>query len=305
MKQFLRNILLLGIPFGLYLIAVLLVDPYNNYAFPSIVDDSHKSRISQNVQQHLFRMIRFENAPRRNISLGDSRANSLDHVLDHERWGNLSFGGASLKETFEAFWWCAESFELDTVLMAVNFNNYNKFNKRFWVEETLKIKKNFFSYTFNRYTFRAGFLVSKSALTKREMNVNQTTLNKEEFWVSQISMLPEKFFGKYAYPENYYRDLQEIADHCSNKGIKLIIWIPPTAMDFQLALEKFKLSKEEEMFRSDMRSIAEVYDYNYPNAITENEECFRDPLHVTNSTAIRIRDEILANRPVIARHYRP
>ncbi|MEN8202654.1 MAG: hypothetical protein ABFS28_08670 [Bacteroidota bacterium] len=305
MNRFIKNTLLLAFPFGLYLIIIVLMDPFNYLNMSMLVDESHKENVAQNVEQHLYRMIQFENTPRQNVSLGDSRANNLYIALDHDRWANLSYGGASLKETIETFWWSAEKFKLDTVLIAVNFNNYNKYNKRFWVEETLKIKKNLFSYAFSKHTFMATVLILKGMLTKREVSINKVTLDREEFWKAQITSVPRKFFTKYAYPENYYKDLKRISEHCVENSIKLILWIPPTVVDFQSELEKYALGDEEEIFRADMRSIGEVYDFNYLNEITENRDCFRDPLHVKNATAALISNEILGNKPVVARYSKP
>lgn len=305
MKQFLRNILILAAPFGLYLILIVLVDPFNYLNVSKLIDDSQKDHISQNVEQHLYRMIRYDNAPRRNISLGDSRANCLANELDAEIWGNLSFGGASLKEAVQTFWWLVEDYEVDTVLFAVSFNNYNKYNKRFWVEETLKIKQNFFSYAFNKYTFRCARLLIKSSLMKQEVQLNKTTLSKEDFWRNQINTVPKKFFEKYAYPDNYYDDLSKISQYCAENQIRLVFWIPPTHREFRAKVKEYKLLEEEKRFKKDMISLGEVYDYNFPNDVTDNIDCFRDPLHVTNALAASIRDEILSDKVFLARHSKP
>lgn len=305
MKSFLKNLIIFAFPFAIYLIVIVSIDPFNYLGFSKIIDEKYKVEISQNVEQHLYRLIRYENSPKRNVSLGDSRANSLHYALNQDQWGNLSFGGASLKETVQAFWWTVDNFELDTILIAVNFNNYNKYNKRFWVEETLKRKKNFFSYAFCKYAFRSSFLILKDILSTKEVEINKTSLNKEGFWDAKLSMLPRKYFEQYAYPDIYYDDLQRIASYCEENGIKLIMWIPPSVVDFQKAVEKYNLGQEEERFRSDLRSIAELYDFNFINVITENRDNFSDPLHVTFDVAVLIRKEIFEDNPEVAKYSRP
>jgi len=305
MKHFLSNILILAAPFVIYLIIVVLVDPFNYLNFSKVIDDAHKEEISQQVEQHLYRMIHFENDRKRNISLGDSRAHNLARELNSENWANLSFGGASLKESIQAFWWVVEDSQVDTVLFAVSFNNYNKYNKRFWVDETLKFKKNFFSYSFNKYTFRCTILLIKSSVIKKEVSLNKTHLSKEDFWKDHINNVPQKFFVKYSYPENYYNDLLKISHYCSENQIELIFWIPPSHAEYHAKVGEYNLLEEEEIFKNDIISLGEVYDYNFPNEITENKECFRDPVHVTNAIAASIRDEILYNKPFVAKHSKP
>ena len=127
MKRFLKNLLLLALPFVVYLLLIMVVDPFNYLHISEVVDTSAKAKISQQVDPHLYRMIRYENEQKRNLSLGDSRADNLARTLEPGTWANLSFGGASLKETIETFWWVAKAYQVDTVLIAVSFNNYNKF----------------------------------------------------------------------------------------------------------------------------------------------------------------------------------
>jgi hypothetical protein len=305
MKQFLKNILILSAPFVVYLVLVAVVDPFNYLNISRTVDTTLKEGISQEVEPHLYRIIRFENDPKRNISLGDSRANNLARVLDSGSWANLSFGGASLKETIQTFWWLVEEYEVDTVLIAVSFSNYNKYNKRFWVEETLNIKKNAFSYAFSKYTFRSTVLLIKNSLFHQNVNLNTSRLSKTEFWENHINTVPKKYFEKYAYPDNYYTHLVSISKYCSENNIHLIFWIPPTHVDYQGKIREFNLIEEERTFKKDMSSFGEVYDYNYVNEITNDRDCFRDPVHFTNAVAISIRDEILHKKPFLAKHAKP
>ena len=301
MKRFLLNVALLSIPLVLYLIVVAIMDPFNYLNWSKAITDETKKQISFDVEPHLFKMLEFENNPRRNLMLGDSRTNSLYVSMDQEEWSNLGFRGGTLKEMVQAFWWAVEEHEFDTIVMGVSFNLYNKYNKRFWVEETVETKKNFFSYSFNKYTFRSVALITKSLLNKEEVELLKTGMSREEFWQWQITEIPDRFFGQYAYPDNYYEDLRSIADYCRSNKIKLILWIPPTHSDFQQRLEEFDLQEEQERFKLDLTHLGDLYDYNYPNELTKNKENFADPLHFNRDIANRIREEILGNQEFIAR----
>ncbi len=305
MKSFIKNITAITIPFIVYLIIIVIMDPFNYLKVSGVVDDSKKWDISMEVQPHLYRMIAYEQNPRVNIALGDSRTNSLFCCMDTERWSNLSFAGASIKEMVDAFWWAMENHKADTVLIGLSLNNYNKFSKRFWVEETISTKSNFFSYAFNRFTFICSWLILKSYLTKNELRINDISMTRDEFWQYQISETPIKLFGNYAYPDNYFAEFEEISHYCAASGIKLIFWIPPEHQDYQGSLEELDLLEANQRFKQDLYSLGEVYDYNYLNELTQNREIFLDPLHLKEEIIPFIRDEITGIKSFLARHHIP
>lgn len=250
----------------------------------------------------MYKLIDFENNPRGSIVLGDSRSNGLYHTLDSTYCANMSYGGASIKEMAQTFWWVVENHEIDTCFMGINLNLYNKYNKRFHVEQTIEALNNFISYAFNRNVFRSSFLIIKSQISNKEVLFNQTSLSKEEFWEYELSVRPNKFYEKIIYPENYYEDLIKISNYCNQEDIKLILWIPPTHIDFQNAVKKYNLEELDEHFKSDLRTMGEVYDYNFPSKLTEHKENFRDPLHFEYEIAKLIRDELINGQFYAAKH---
>ena len=161
MKRFFKNLILFTIPLVVYVGIIILVDPYNFLNISKAVDDSTKWEISRGVSPHMYRLLSYENNPQRNITLGDSRTLRLEHVLDGARWSSLGFEGASIKEMIQTFWWATEHNQVDTVMIGINLSLYNKYNKRFWVEETIEAQKNFLSYAFNKSVFRATYLIAK------------------------------------------------------------------------------------------------------------------------------------------------
>jgi len=301
MRRFIHNVIILAIPLIIYLIIIAMIDPFNYLNISDLVDNSVKHRISHEVEPHLFKLIDFENNPRRNITLGDSRTDRLYYSMNYEKWANLAYGGGSIKEMVETFWWVVKEHELDTVLIGLNLNLYNKYNKRFWVEETIETKKNFFSYAFNKCTFRSTFLICKSLVSKKEIVVNEPPLNKEEFWEFQLTQTPKKFFEKYSFPDNYHQDLIDISTYCQQNKIKLIFWIPPSFIDFQNTISAYNLEDFNEQFKSDLMAIGELYDYEYENKLTIDKDNFSDPLHFNYEIGRYIRDEITGKNPYLGR----
>ena len=302
MQKFLKNIGIVSIPIIIYLICIALIDPFNYLNKSHLVDSSLKKAISEEVSPHMFRLLDYEHHPRKNIILGDSRSNSLYYSLDPSRWANMTYGGGSLKEMIQTFWWVVEKQELDTVLIGINLNLYNKNNRRFYVEQTIESLKYYVSYAFNKNVFRSSFLILKSELSKKEVQLNKTGLSKEEFWEQHLNTFPQKFYSNMVYPEEYHALLAEISDYCAQKNIKLIFWIPPTHIDLQNAVKKYDVDEMDLRFKNDLRSLGELYDYNYPCKITEEKENFRDPVHFTYEIAVQIRDELLRGQIFCAKH---
>ncbi len=303
MRKFLKNIGLISIPLVIYLICIALVDPFNYLNLSTLIDQADKKPISEEVAPHMYKLLDLKNNPRGNIVLGDSRSGSLYQGMDDSRWADMAYGGGSLKEMVQTFWWMVENQELDTVVMGIDLNLYNKYNKRFYVEQTIEALKNYISYASNKNVFKSSYLIVKSEFSKEEIQLNKTTLSKDEFWDYQLNVTSEKFYKKIVYPENYHSDLVEISDYCKRNDIKLILWIPPTHTDFQNAIKKYNVEDKNERFKSDLISIGEVYDYNFPNMLTEDRENFRDPLHFTHEIAVLIRDELTKGKIYCARHY--
>jgi hypothetical protein len=301
MYQFLKRGLILSIPLIVYLVVIVIIDPFNYLKISyKAVDTSVKATIAGEVSPHMYKLLNYRNNPARNIVFGDSRTNALYRSFDSDQWGNLAFGGGTIKEIVDAFWYAADIQELDTVLIGVNLNLYNKFNKRFYVEETIAATNNFFSYAFTKSVLRSSFSIIQHLIFKNKELNYQSSLSKEEFWNFQLTDTPEKFFKKIEYPDNYFRELAEISEYCSTHQTKLIIWIPPTHIEFQNTLRKYNIEELNERFLMDMRSLADVYDYNFPNELTQNRENFRDPLHFTLEIAGQVRDELLAGKPYMA-----
>jgi len=303
MKKFLRNIGIISIPLVIYLICIALVDPFNYLNLSTLIDAADKKPISEEVAPHMYKLLDLKNNPRGNIVLGDSRSGSLYQSMDPTSWADMAYGGGSLKEMVQTFWWIVENQELDTVVMGIDLNLYNKINKRFYVEQTREALKNYISYASNKNVFKSSYLIVKSRFSNEEILLNKTMLSQDEFWDYQLNVTSEKFYNKIVYPENYYSDLVEISDYCRQNNIKLILWIPPTHIDFQNAIKKYSVEEKNERFRSDLRSLGEVYDYNFPNMLTEDRENFGDPLHFKHDIAIQIRDELTRGKFYCARHY--
>lgn len=301
MKRFIIRCILLVIPFLIYALTILVVDPFDYLNLSNDDDRDRKDDIAYHVEPHLLRIDKFHNRPGHNIVLGDSRSNGLFRRIDSDRWRNLAYGGSSLQEIIETFWWASGETKLDTVLIGINLNLYNKYNKKFWVQETLERRKNFFSYAFNRYSFQSALLILESFISDTLVVTYEPSASKEEFWKYTIETMGEKFYQQFGYPDEYYGELKNIAKYCASNDIKLIFWIPPTHIDFQKRKADYGLEEMNRRFVSDLRSLGELYDFDYPSELTRDQADYRDPMHFDVRVGEIVVEEILSKSPHYAR----
>lgn len=297
MIKYLKKSFFFIIPFIIYLVVIIIVDPYNYFNISHAISNDIKTEISDKVEPHLFRIINYQNSPKRNIVLGDSRADNLFEHFDAHDWANLSYGGGSIKEIVQTFWWVANEYPLDTVFIGINLNLYNKYNKRFWVEETLERKKNFASYGFNSYTLKSTFYIVKSLITGKEIILDKPSMTKEEFWEYQLNESAHKFYSKFSYPTNYAEELKTISDYCHSNHIQLIFWIPPTYIDFQKRKEDYQLEKIDSTFVNDLSNFGLLYNDDVDSELTRAKENFEDPMHFDGKTGELIFTRIFGKNP--------
>ena len=83
MRKYLKRIAIFQIPCIIYLLLIVVIDPYNYFpATENIVNSALKKEISYKYNYRLYKLLEFEKHPTSVIILGDSRANNLnDNVI--------------------------------------------------------------------------------------------------------------------------------------------------------------------------------------------------------------------------------
>ena len=136
MKNILKKLALLAIPVAAWLAVFIAFEPNNYFGLKDSAGSS----------QPVARVRAYQQDPGRNLILGDSRLAHFDMELVAEasgmEWQNLSFGGASLKETLDLAGYVLDSgHPVDTLLVEVSFYTLNEHynTDRFsQLEETLE-----------------------------------------------------------------------------------------------------------------------------------------------------------------------
>ncbi|EON76177.1 hypothetical protein ADIS_3305 [Lunatimonas lonarensis] len=286
------------LPFGVYLIVVFFVDPFNYINRVPFSHDPEKTKIALEESPHLFKLVAFRNDPKSNLVLGDSRSNGIYPQFDNGSWSNLAYGGASLREIIDSYWFSVKYAQLDTVLIGVSLSQYSRFNKRFWVEETIERQSSFLAYTLNKHTFNATFRFLGKRLLPDDHSPSVDSQATEDFeaekqyhWSKKLDEV-DKFFSNLGYPSDYFEQLKEIAADCERRGTVLLFWVPPSHTDYRSKVLEYQVDEYEATFLEDLSSLGSVYHFDFPSTLTNDYENFRDPVHFTDPIA-RVLFEVL------------
>jgi len=306
MKLFVYKILLFSIPLLAYLALALFIDPYNiihkenNARLAEL-----KSMISYRLNYPLYDLQQFSESPTDIVLLGDSRTAKLKsstiESLTQMGTTNLAYGGGRLPEIIETFWYITNIHAVKQVYIGINFNLYNYYMNRNRVPEAIELKNSPFSYLLSKYCFKSLYLILKSCITNKVDNPERPKETKNEFWEYQLEYFPPFFYRDYRYPASYLQGLKKIADYCKSEGIRLVFFIPPTHLDLQQKVYDFKLEQEQNRFKSDLATIGTLYDFDYPNEITQDKDNFLDPFHFNDLIADIVAREIVTGNLKYAR----
>lgn len=288
MKRFLKKILFFSIIPLLYLIPAIYIDPFNiihKENNPTLI--KLESQISAKLNRPLYKLQKYSEQPTDLILLGDSRTDMLKSSIFEKLTGikstNLAYGGGSLLEIIETFWYVTKIHDIKQVYIGINFSLYNEYYNRNRVTEAIMLKSSPLAYLFSEYCYKSLFLITKSLITKKNSNIGVPSLNKEEFWKFQLDSSASKHYRFYKYPKSYQKSLIEISTYCTANNIKLVFFIPPTHIDLQQKVKEFSLETEEKIFKTFLANLGTTYDFDYPSDITRNYNYFNDPYHSNDS----------------------
>lgn len=290
-------------PFLLWLVLLILVDPFNYFNLSHLVPDDLKRNTSYKLNSRLWKAIEFKRDPSANILLGDSRADHIDveivKKITGDNYFNFSHGGGSLAEIISTFNYAINITQLSNVYIGINFNLYNGYNSvnRFSGSELIANDCRY--YLINRSVAASLFYNLALWLLKIDFRIGFPPMDKDVFWEYQLNNFATYSYRNYIYPSNYYRQLKEIARYCKTHNINLVFFVPPTHIDLQKIVKDLGLVDAEVRFKKDLATLGVVYDFDYPNEWTKKRKNFSDPFHFINME--KIVEEVWGNNHNIAR----
>jgi len=278
MKKFFINISYFILPFAIYYILIYFVDPFNYYN--KNIEKNRLSIISKVTEPHLYKLIDFKHNPKNNILLGDSRTNSLYSVFGENKlnsWSNLAYGGGSLNEVVETFWHITKTKKIDSVLIGVNFNHFNKNNSRNWIKPTLSLIENPISYSFSKYVFLS---ISEFLQTSDHEKPTKNKESKNIFWNNHLKMINNKFYKNVIYPKNYIKELYDISIFCRSNNIELTFWIPPIHQDIHDLIKINGYLKDYNKFINEIEKLGTMYNFDNDFKLRNDKSNFNDAMHI-------------------------
>ncbi len=297
MKRFFIRLLIFLIPFILLVSLEVLIDPFNYfYQTKNKRLFELKESISLKINPYLYKLVKYDRNPCPVVVFGDSRAELLRpeffNEYSSEKVANLAIGGGTIQDAVEIYNYISKKHQIKKIYWGVSIETYNGTRLRNRAKASIEIKNSFLLYLLNSYTFSSTMLICRSIIFNEKIELYKPTESKEAFWSTQID-LDTRYLESYSYPANYYKELEKISHDCQQKQIQLTFVIPPGHTDLQNIIKKFNLTDSNRRFRNDMESLGSVFNFNYPNDITENKDNYKDPFHFNESISKLIVKEIM------------
>ena len=293
--RFFRRLALFSLPFVLAAGFIAAVDPFNFLPVKSFISDEVKSGIAPQLNPCLWKMIIFSRQPADKILLGDSRMQGIKpediEAVSGEKYFNFGFGGASLREVIDTFWFAAEQTRLQKVYIGVNLNVYNDYENVNRTQVYKSIGENPALYFINRTVWQAALSSAYSQLTNENLKIGVPTASRDEFWLEELEIM-RSYYRKFVYPKKYRQELQKIADHCRRHNIELNFIIFPSHTDEQKLIKEANLENENRQMRLDLQELGTVYDFNTETGMTTGKANFDDPVHLGLSARRELVREI-------------
>lgn len=295
MKNILKKLALLAIPVAAWLAVFIAFEPNNYFGLKDSAGSS----------QPVARVRAYQQDPGRNLILGDSRLAHFDMELVAEasgmEWQNLSFGGASLKETLDLAGYVLDSGPpVDTLLVEVSFYTLNEHynTDRFsQLEETLE---NPLAYCLNLEYNVNALTVLLDTLRGTPDAVESGDWVESDYLADDGTLLP-LHRKLYDYPatitpkcrnwtldEEQFARLRTLAADCNARGVRLILVLPPMAENVRTEVcDVFGITEamENEVLPT-LRAWSEtdgftLLDYEWGGScITDDDTQFFDGFHL-------------------------
>lgn len=308
LRVFIRRLCLFSVPVLVYLAVVVFCDPFQFLRGPGIIPEAVKLRAANPLNQFLWKMTKFRRDPKPDLLLGDSRMGevSAQRVTDitHESYSNMAYGGASLEECIQTFWFAARQIHLRKVYFGISFDMYNDYNVIDRTESYLAISKNPALYFIDRTVLRATAYTLYSAALNKDLQIGVPQMTRKAFWDYEVNG-PEttRLFQTYLRPVKYHARMVELGLYAREHGIQLTFVIFPTHTDYQARFAAFGMEPKKQSMARDLAAIAPVLDFDYPSPLTSDAGNFSDPLHLAAPAVDLVVDEIWGNHAQYARRY--
>lgn len=310
MKKYIQKVLFFAIPVLVYALVITIVDPYNFINFFKVISDEDKFLVIQRTDESsprgnlLWKSVEFRRKPVQNIIVGDSQGKDIDVQIIKEQTGddyyNFCSPGASFTTMFKTFWFAANQVKLKKVYFQVAFMNYNldrDYDLWHFAEDYMKRP-------YEYYTTKEIFIdavVNVAWVATRNPKI--VSRSYEFLPPSQMEDLAQArlklFFSRYTYPTAYKNEFARITDYCKANDIEFTFLILPVYKGVDEYLAKNNLFDDKVKFKSDINSLADVYDLDKLAGLKDYRYNFIDYFHPTQQVMDSLTRLIWNSGPTI------
>ena len=268
------------IPIVIWYSVFVAFEPYNYFQL---------SKTDRNYTEHvpLGRMRKTMNREYDCLLLGDSRTASIDEDLLYkitgDRYNNLAFGGASLQESIDLFWWAIDYQDFSKVIMQISFysvcTGYNS-NRIKKLERTAENPILFLTneeYHGEAFKQIISIINNENANQSKKYTVEERKNNKITYANEIILPVVKNYEINYELLE----EVKRIADYCKQNNIDFYLFIPPVDETiWQYVIEPLALYDELDEYKTALSYYATIYDLEFENNANYVEEDFVDGFHL-------------------------
>jgi len=306
LRRLVLNAALFATPFLVWIVAVVVVDPFNYFDISHVVPEPVKKENAASLNEMMFNMLKEVHNPGENLIIGDSRVENFSLPQIKEITGleyhRLSSNALKLNEAVDLFWFANQRKRIARVVFGINFNQYNEYAFADRVHSVEAVIHNPLLYVFDRSVAQASYYVSKAALTGHPAFSSIPPMTRDEFWDYIVTVRAKEQYGRYRHPDELYRRMRDMVTFAKDHGTEVTFVIVPHHADFQRRVQDFGLAEEAARFRRDLNDLdVRVVDYDYPNAITADRSKFRDPLHCNEAVSSMIVNEVFGGKTTLGR----
>ena len=305
------------LPFILLIALFFTFEPYDYFAIKG--DSWYMSRSISGMRELMLKK------PSQ-IILGDSRMANLnaDYIeqLTGEHYTNLAFGGATLNESIEQFWFATQNTQLRRVVIGMD---YYTLNNCLYSSERMQ---NVIDKVRNPFLFLADFSywidAMQNAKNKTYDLISQMTGNPEyksviddpssleqldppvstehikgyrEDLYNYAKLLLSNMVGEGGYgidyslnkPNGYIQRILAIADYCKENAIELIIVLMPcNRAIWDLVIQPTGIIFAIPVYKDTLKAAAIVYDGEFYNDFAKDDTRFLDGHHLALEEKMRL-----------------
>ncbi|NLC79327.1 MAG: hypothetical protein GX683_06350 [Ruminococcaceae bacterium] len=314
----LKKLLTFCLPFVFALALFVAFEPNNYWLLRADDDIWYMSKALNSTR-------RLQSGECENIILGNSLMANMNERYIEETSGIdfdvLAYGGATLNESIDEFWYAAEYCNLKRVVIGTNFYTMNNemYQKQRY-PDTIELAQQPLEFVgdFNYWQDAAkNLLIKLSALIARvtktepvvppmenpsEAGVNDSIdafavydADGERQDIREYTDLIKSTCADYRMGWDYIDKLTEVADYCEENGIELtIVLFGSNHAMWENVILPMGIDSYINVYKDALKSVATVYDFEFLNDTAYNDNVFLDGMHRTTAEKQRICRVIFA-----------